>query len=82
MKEIYRSKLYLFVHHNVKNILNDTEHAPFIYVCKAFVYLYVYDSRERADALLNGLDAGATSHTLHSKGDCTQIDFLCHDCFV
>lgn len=32
------------------------------------MYLYMYDSGQRPDALLNGLDAGATSHTLHSEG--------------
>lgn len=32
-------------------------------------YLYVYNSGQRADTLLYGLDTGATGHSLHSEGD-------------
>lgn len=33
------------------------------------MYLYIYDSRQRPNALLNGLDTGATGHTLHPEGN-------------
>lgn len=46
------------------------------------IYLYMYHSRDRPDALLYGLYTGATSHTLHNKSGRTQTDILCHDCLV
>lgn len=52
------------------------------YIFAVIVYLYVYNSGQRSDTLLYGLDTGATGHSLHSEGNWTQAAFLCHDCFV